>query len=107
MKRGDIVKFKVDKFFVSTTVEDEGLVLLRAKHIDAEAISSNITMQTRFKLPLDYISDFLGYDDHGNVIDLSSQRFRVCIVEQNSILIQDIEYNYYLKARESHLAYSN
>jgi hypothetical protein len=105
MQRGDKVKFVVNFLNIISIVEEEGLVVAKPAELTTDAIRQDITMHTRFKLPMDYVHEELGAESENDLIDLTLCRYYVCIVQADQILIQD-EYNgWYLKVDQRHLIY--
>ena len=102
MERGDTVRFNVQYLRILSIIEEEALVTAVPIELPQEAIEAGVTMETRFKFPLDYLRD-TGVESEEEYIDLESRWFCVCHMDHDYVLLQDLDNHYYIKAKEFQL----
>lgn len=102
MNRGDNVKFSVRYLRILSIIEEEGLVTAIPIELSEEAIETGVTMETRFKFPLDYLRD-IGIESEADYIEIESRGYCVCHMDHDYVLLQDLDNHYYIKAKEFQL----
>jgi hypothetical protein len=95
---GDVVKYVINFLTVISITEEIDLVVAKPLELTVDAGIQDVTMHTRFKFPLDYISE-LEVESENDLIDLTMRRYRVCHITGQDVLLQDVENFYYLKAK--------
>ena len=101
MERGDTVKFNVTHLRIISIIEEEGLVVALPIELPEEAINAGVTMETRFKFPLDYLKE-CGVESESDYIEMEGW-YCVCHMDHDYVLLQDLDNHYYIKAKEFQL----